>query len=347
MAEMGIAWLILSADAKNNTTQSTLTHYERSLLRKDGAARRLGGDSFKPLDACYLCLSPSSDPVACSQGHIYCRECCLSNLISQKASIEAQKRDMDRWEERERVERDEARREVKKRVIQDFETGMALGGSSGKGLVKMDQAKKGEGENENKFKLDASAVQKALEATESKAMKNLEKEQAEARKAKLAAFWLPSLTPEAKIGPIKDIKLQTLCHVGSSPHPISRKTILPVILTYPPASKSNPICPSCSKELSNATSSVLLSSRSPATTHEKAEDEPKKKKQKKDKEAPFVCGHVICQTCCDTIVKPGGMCSVCEAKIEEKGRIPLGKEGTGYAAAGGAEVKKAVTAFRV
>lgn len=107
---------------------------------------------------------------------------------------------------------------------------------------------------------------------------------------------------------------------------------------------------------------------------------------KKDKEDPFVCGHVVCKTCVDAIVRPQGRCCVCEAKLEEgeKGLIPLGKEGalrcvalrdrlggqrsllrvceggdgprvewslmapgTGYAAAGGAEVKKSTIAFRV
>ncbi|KGB74797.1 nitric oxide synthase-interacting protein [Cryptococcus deuterogattii 99/473] len=335
--------------AKNNTTQSTLTHYERSLLRKDGAARRIGGDSFKPLDACYLCLSQVTDPVACSKGHIYCRECCLSNLISQKASIEAQKREMERWEERERVEREETKAKARERVIQDFEKGMALGGTAGRGIMRNEEAeKKGENAVGSKFKLDESIVEKVTREAEEKAMKVLEEEQTEARKAKLAAFWLPSLTPEAKMGPMKDIKLQTLCHVGAQPHPISRKTLLPVILTYPPNSKAKPICPSCSKELSNANTSFLLSSRSPlASIDMGGEDGRKKKKQKKDREDPLVCGHVICQVCTDTIVKPQGRCSVCEARIEEEGRIPLGKEGTGFAAAGGAEVRKSVTAFRV
>jgi hypothetical protein len=187
-----------------------------------------------------------------------------------------------------------------------------------------------------------------------------------------------------------------------------RKTLLPVILTYPPSSgpssSSKPVCPSCHKELSNATSSFLLSSRSPApsdsaaTANGDAEEGRKKKKAKKDKEDPFVCGHVVCKTCVDAIVRPQGRCCVCEAKLEEgeKGLIPLGKEGasrrialrcvarlgglsgldgvvrpllrvcqagdarvviewslmapapgTGYAAAGGAEVKKSTIAFRV
>ena len=160
-----------------------------------------------------------------------------------------------------------------------------------------------------------------------------------------------------------------------------RKTILPVIFTYPPGAKTattipgqngpKPICPSCSKDLSNSNHSVLLSSRQPASASTNGDtlngngngngngdadanaddlegDRPKKKSKKsKDKEEPYVCGHVICKTCSDVIVKESGRCCVCEAKIEEGGMIPLGKEGTGFAAAGGAEVKRNVTTFRV
>ncbi len=98
-----------------------------------------------------------------------------------------------------------------------------------------------------------------------------------------------------------------------------------MILTYPTPS-SKPICPSCSRELSNATPSILLTSRSPLSTA--ADDQPKVKKAKKGKEKDeLVCGHVVCKTCAETIVKPSGRCSVCEAGIGEGGMIPLGKEG--------------------
>ncbi|WVR06248.1 hypothetical protein IAU60_003278 [Kwoniella sp. DSM 27419] len=328
--------------AKNNTTQSTLSYYERSLLRKEGAARRVGQDSFKPLDACNLCLSRVDDPVACSQGHLYCRLCCISDLVAQKAGIEAKKREMDRWEESERAEREDAKVKARERVVADFEKGMGLGGPTAKRIAIGEN--KPERDASAKFELDSSVVDKVAAEAEEKAMKVIEAEQAESRKAKLAAFWLPSLTPEAKLGPLKDVKLQTLCHIGSSPHPISRKTLLPVIFTYPPASTAKPICPTCSRELSNAASPILLSSKSPASD-DAADGGRKSKKQKK--EDPFVCGHVVCLTCSDTIVKPQGRCCVCDAKVDDAGRIPLGKEGTGFAAAGGAEAKKSTIAFRV
>jgi len=316
----------------------------------------------------------------------------ISDLITQKAGIEGQRREMVIWEENERREREDAKRAARERVVKDFERGMALGGISGR-KVGVDEGKS-IGEKGGKFEFDGETVGRVAKEAEEKAGRMIESEQVEARRHKLAAFWLPSLTPEAKLGPLKDMKLETMCHVGGTGHPISyvptylcqrvwsgaeqlwvissRKTLLPVIFTYPtPTSK--PICPSCSRELINATPAILLSSRSPldSTLNLDADDTgPKKKKTKKEKEEPFVCGHVVCKTCADTIVKPSGRCSVCEAGVTAEGMIPLEKEGqsgrlaeaavicypvaaltedvgTGFAAAGGAEVKKSTIAFRV
>ena len=58
-----------------------------------------------------------------------------------------------------------------------------------------------------------------------------------------------------------------------------------------------------------------------------AEDGPKKKKAKKDRDEPYVCGHVVCKMCADTIIKPSKACPLCEAVVESEGLIPLGKEG--------------------
>lgn len=69
-----------------------------------------------------------------------------------------------------------------------------------------------------KFDFDQDEVDIATREAEEAALRQIEKEQAESRRAKLPAFWLPSLTPESSVGPLKDIKLQTLCHASSPAH---------------------------------------------------------------------------------------------------------------------------------
>lgn len=138
-----------------------------------------------------------------------------------------------------------------------------------------------------------------------------------------------------------DKRRKILCsHITPADRPannLSRKSLLPVILHYPSSSKT-PHCPSCSRELSNAVPSVLLTSREPAVpTSAGAEGDTeqlappkKKKKSDKEKEEPLVCGHVFCKTCADSIVLPAGRCSVCEAKITKEGMVPMGKEGESF-----------------
>jgi nitric oxide synthase-interacting protein len=53
-----------------------------------------------------------------------------------------------------------------------------------------------------------------------------------------------------------------------------------------------------------------------------------------------VCGHVVCKTCVDKIVKPGKQCVACDATVKEKDVVELQRDGTGYAAAGKAEAVK-------
>lgn len=75
-----------------------------------------------------------------------------------------------------------------------------------------------------KFEFDASTVENLTREAEKAALHQIEQEQAEALKAKLPDFWLPSLTPTyASAGPprsLKDIKVQTMCNAGSPAHSI-------------------------------------------------------------------------------------------------------------------------------
>lgn len=255
----------------------------------------------------------ASDPVSCSKAHIYCRECAISDLIAQKAGIEAQKRQLELWEEEDTRRKEEARAAARERVVLEFERGMGLASGGGRAAVGEKVERRG-----GKFQLDPEAIEKASLEAEEKASAAIAAEESEARKKKIAAFWIPQNAPEAPLGPLKGVKLQTLCHVGQV-HPISLKGLLPVVFTY--VGKGGPGCPSCQKELNNASGAVLITSR--ARVEEKGE--PVKKKKKKSENGVAVCGHVVCVGCAESVVKPGMRCCVCEAQVDEL--LPLGKEG--------------------
>lgn len=76
-----------------------------------------------------------------------------------------------------------------------------------------------------KFEFDTSAVETVAKEAEETALRQIEKEQAEALKHKLPDFWLPSLTPTYQSsGPpqsLSDFKVQTMCRGGNPPHHVA------------------------------------------------------------------------------------------------------------------------------
>lgn len=155
---------------------------------------------------------------------MFCRECAVSNLISQKAGIESTKRDLEQWDLREQRERAEALEKARERVVKNFERGMGLGIGGTPGRIKIGETKgdkEKDGERAEKEKFDLGRVEELAMKAEEEALRTIEAEQVEARKSKLAAFWLPSLAPEGRLIPVKDVKLETVCQAGKHPHPMS------------------------------------------------------------------------------------------------------------------------------
>lgn len=74
---------------KRNTSRPVFTSHERALAKSNWTSNsaRLNRDSYLPFGYCGLCLMVARDPVACSQGDLFCRECALSNLLTQKKEI--------------------------------------------------------------------------------------------------------------------------------------------------------------------------------------------------------------------------------------------------------------------
>ena len=73
------------------------------------------------------------------------------------------------------------------------------------------------------FNLDTSAVERLTREAEEAALRQIERQQAEALKSKCPNFWLPSLPPTYTFsGPPmspSDVKLQTTCRGGNPAHP--------------------------------------------------------------------------------------------------------------------------------
>ena len=89
----------MTKHSKNNTASSIFSYAERKrldygtkgvrhlpprstlvLITRSCLQQRLGNESMRRFDACALCLQRARDPVACQEGHLFCKECAYTDL---------------------------------------------------------------------------------------------------------------------------------------------------------------------------------------------------------------------------------------------------------------------------
>ncbi|GAA5998488.1 uncharacterized protein JCM10292_002731 [Rhodotorula paludigena] len=313
----------MTRHGRNNTSRGDFTYAERQMAKGGTQKALLGRDSFKDFDACSLCLRHARDPRCCSEGHIYCQECIVTSLLAQKKDIKRQQLLLDRMRAESEAEMAASRAAARERVLKEFETAQtSLGSKTTAGKVVA--ATDGPRGTKRTFELDEDEIEKLMKEATEEAMGRTAREMAEARKAKLPNYWLPSLTPSSTPETVIDVKLQTLCQASKPPHPVSLKTLTTVKFTEDPVEKNasgNPVvlCPSCRKTITNNVQALVLKA----------------------------CGDVLCNTCVDTLCRTDKVCAHCTTKVDKKQPyIKLQREGTGYAAGKGVEVSKFDVAFQ-
>ncbi|KAF2163397.1 hypothetical protein M409DRAFT_37295 [Zasmidium cellare ATCC 36951] len=356
---------------KRNTSLAFFTAHERNELKSTWGSRatRLTRDSFLPFGSCQLCLLPARDPVACpSHGHLFCRECALSNLLAQNKELKRLKKEAERRKLEDEEEKDLEDAEARARAVEEFEKVQAglsvrsrgkkggeriVGWQGGKVTVEQDVEGQPKG-TKRKFEVDEEELVR-LANDEREKVKRVMSEEKNA-KSELPSFWVPSETPDNKKAALKAIKEHPTCPASAAdqPHDITLKKLVTVMFneekTDSSADKSSRTCPSCNKALSNATKAVLAKP----------------------------CGHVLCRPCSDKFQKAPEKsahdkehdetvrCYVCQEDVTpgrkskrkkddgssekeskvERGLVELSSEGTGFAGGGKNMVKKQGVAFQ-
>ncbi|OAG26198.1 hypothetical protein CC77DRAFT_1015523 [Alternaria alternata] len=356
--------------------KTIFTSYERNALkdRWGSQATRLTRDSFLPFGSCQLCLLPSVDPVCCSQGDLFCRECAMTNLLAQRKEMKR----LEKINERQKLEDEDQRlrgeEEARLRAVEEFEavqmglsvkagaSARVIGRQGGKIIVEEEQdAKAGETRGtKRKFEIDEEELKRIADEEQSKAKRTLDAER-KAAKGHLPSFWVPGETPDQHHTSAEKARQTPICP-SSHPdqlHSLSLKSLTSVNFHEEKSAdtgKSVRTCPSCQKALSNSTKAMLA----------------------------IPCGHVLCKPCVNKFLKPEHRhqrdahddgpdpetvhCYVCDAdlttvpdakdgkkkkKDKEKEKAPrpglveIRSEGTGFASGGKAMVKREGVAFQV
>lgn len=226
--------------SKNNNDLAFFTYDEKRKLGYGTQKERLGKDSIKPFDACSLCLKPFQDPLSCAKGHVFCKECILECLLSQKKDIQRKQVAHTTQLRQEKDEEEEKLMLQKARELDAFD-------QQNHGALPQ--------YSDKNFNRDRTGFQGA------NSVKTTSYEEEALRTMK--AFWLPSATPDAP-AKVNAPSTCTTCPEGNEK--LKMKSLFPIILTEDTNEKRESaldrtyICPSCKVTLTNTSSLVALSS---------------------------------------------------------------------------------------
>ncbi|KAF8936044.1 hypothetical protein BGZ47_009686 [Haplosporangium gracile] len=333
----------MSRHSKNNTARGHFTYAEMQMLDYGTKKQRLGRDSMRDYDACFLCLQTARDPVCCPEGHIACKECIYENILAQKQEIQRQAKQMELQTLQEAKEQETKELLAQQIILDEFEksqmgvlsksasvrmkggSGSAAASSPGSPVTSGDS--NGKNDKKRAFELDTEELERISKQERIDVAKAIEDE-AKSKKPVLPSFWVPSLTPSNKKTEYKATKLHTMCTASENEHKLSLKNLIPVkfemafedhdgdLETSEP--KKSAICPICRKGFTNTTKLSILKS----------------------------CGHVFCDSCCAKFVKKEGKCQTCGAKTKEKEIVSMTGEGSGFSGGGAKEARKFDVAFQ-
>ncbi|ORY45325.1 hypothetical protein BCR33DRAFT_850162 [Rhizoclosmatium globosum] len=318
----------MSRHSKNNTSLAYFTNAEREKLEYGTRKQRMGRDSMRNFDSCFLCLQTARDPMSCTKGHLACKECYFENILNQKKEFSRMQNLYVAQQELMQKEIEARQEMLRLAEVERFEkTQTSVLGVSGS-VAKTVETRVIDGKVFKGIKTPEGTIfvpdMAALDPKErEKAFEDMKELDKGAKKASLPSFWVPSLTPDATPTAIEPLpsKLELKCIASDPAHSIaSFKKLVKVNFTLPKDSekeagaigepsgeKGSKVCPSCVKTFTNGSKIMIVK----------------------------LCGHAVCKDCYSRFIKGAGKCHVCDGPCKTGDAFELFIEGTGFASSGG------------
>ncbi|CAD2098987.1 conserved Plasmodium protein, unknown function [Plasmodium vinckei brucechwatti] len=116
----------MTRHSKNNTANPIFTYHERKKVKDAGTLKeRLGKDSMRKFEQCWICLRTSETPVSTPYGHIFCKICIVNNFLAQKKEYSKKKKEYENYiKDMDRKKKEEAfhiREKEKMKFLDDLE----------------------------------------------------------------------------------------------------------------------------------------------------------------------------------------------------------------------------------
>ncbi|KAK6422306.1 hypothetical protein LTR95_016697 [Oleoguttula sp. CCFEE 5521] len=331
--------------SKRNTSLAFFTAHERDELKGHWGSRstRLSRDSFLPFGSCQLCLLPAREPVSCpSHGHLFCRECAISNLLAQGKELKRLRKEAERRVAEDAEDRAIGDEESRIKALAEFErTQAGLNGRNG--VVKAGVKRKVD---------DTNAASNGGDVKRRASTNDKGEDQ--------ASFWIPNKIPDHQKSDVQAIRKHPVCPAAAenAAHDFTLKSLVTVDFASEKREASSVpstrICPACDKPLSNATKAVLSKPCGHVlckACNDKFQRPPEKSAHDlefDERVRCYVCqGDVTASTAKERGEKDGKKSKKSEASGAERGLVELSCDGTGFAGGGKSNiVKKSGVAFQ-
>mmetsp|Transcript_13305 Transcript_13305/g.14701 ORF Transcript_13305/g.14701 Transcript_13305/m.14701 type:complete len:307 (+) Transcript_13305:26-946(+) len=305
----------MSRHSKNNTASAVFTYAERQRIGHWGTQKtKLGEDSQRRFEQCFICLHKAEKPACCPDGHIFCRECAIENLVNQRKEKE---RDLEAWTAQEELKVRDKAEEIKRNEEKRKSDFVKAQKDVSTAILKADYTAPIDDQDDvaktHKFMKEYHAAKKVVSNTTTKELLQ-------------ESFWVPDTTPNADASKVNkpDVKV-LLCPsvvglkvtgTNSKLHTLKLKDLVNLKLEEDDGSEGF-ACYVCKKKLKHQKVGALRK-----------------------------CGHVMCHDCIVKYCITQKSCYVCEKPCKEKHIIKLKSGGSGFSSHNQVETSHKSAAFR-